>query len=251
MIAIAIDGPSGAGKSTLSRALAEALGYLYVDTGALYRAIGLAALRAGVPTKDAAALQALLPAITLELRYVDGEQREGRLSAEPSRSDGEPDAARTAPGREQRVFLGDEDVSDAIRTEAVGMAASDVSAHQPVRDFLLETQRRLARENNVIMDGRDIGTVVLPDAGIKIFLTATAEERAARRTRQLQEKGEAADYATVLADVKLRDYNDSHRAAAPLKQADDAVLVDSTGESFDESLARLLKLIKEKRGAQQ
>ncbi|MGD9559185.1 MAG: (d)CMP kinase [Oscillospiraceae bacterium] len=223
MTSIAIDGPSGAGKSTLSSTLAEDLGFLYVDTGALYRTIGLAALRAGVPTKDEAALAALLPAIDLQLRHVDGRQR---------------------------VLLGGQDVSEDIRTEAVGMAASDVSAHPPVRAFLLETQRRLAREHDVIMDGRDIGTVVLPDATLKIFLTATAEDRAERRTQQLHESGQAADYETVLADVRQRDYNDSHRAAAPLKQADDAVLLDTTGNSFEESHAALLALIREKLGGQ-
>jgi cytidylate kinase len=154
MISIAIDGPSGAGKSTLSRRLAQRLGFLYVDTGALYRAVGLAALRGGRDTKSGTAMEALLSSLKVDLRYVDGEQH---------------------------VFLDGEDVSDAVRTEAVGMAASDVSAHGPVRAFLLDTQRRLAAENDVIMDGRDIGTVVLPNAQIKLYLTATAEDRARRR----------------------------------------------------------------------
>ena len=216
MISIAIDGPSGAGKSTLSRKIAEDLGYIYVDTGALYRAIGLAVLRAGKDTREAAAVEALLPGVDLELRYVDGEQR---------------------------VFRSGEDVSSAIREEAVSMAASDVSAHPPVRAFLLETQRRLARENNVVMDGRDIGTVVLPSAQVKIFLTATVEDRAQRRTRQLRESGRQADYETIRQDVIQRDYNDSHRAAAPLRQAEDAILVDTTGNTFEQSLMQLLGVI--------
>lgn len=216
MINVAIDGPSGAGKSTLSRAVAKTLGYLYVDTGALYRAIGVAALRAGVDPGDEKAVEALLPSIQVNLQYVEGDQH---------------------------VFLNGEDVSAAIREEQVGMAASAVSAHVPVRTFLLETQRRLARENNVIMDGRDIGTVVLPNADIKIFLTATPEDRARRRWLELKEKGQEADFDTVLADVKTRDYNDSHRAAAPLRQADDAVLVETTGNTFEQSLQCLLDAI--------
>ena len=216
MISVAIDGPSGAGKSTMSRAAAKELGFLYVDTGALYRTVGLAVLRAGKDPQSLAAVEALLPTAEVGLRYVDGEQR---------------------------VFLNGEDVSQAIRAEKVGMAASAVSAHVPVRGFLLETQRRLAQENNVIMDGRDIGTVVLPNATVKIFLTAAPEERARRRWLELKEKGQEADYETVLADVKTRDYNDSHRAAAPLKQADDALLLDTTGKNFPQSLTLLLSAI--------
>lgn len=216
MISIAIDGPSGAGKSTLSRALAKQLGYVYVDTGALYRAVGLGTLRAGANTKNADAVAALLPGLQVGLQYVGGEQR---------------------------VLLDGEDVSAAIRDEAVGMAASDVSAHGPVRAFLLDTQQRLARENNVVMDGRDIGTVVLPGAQIKLFLTASAQDRAMRRTLELQGKGEAPVYEKVLEDVKIRDYNDSHRAVAPLKQAADAVLVDTTGNSFEQSLQQLWSLV--------
>lgn len=216
MIAIAIDGPSGAGKSTLSRKIAARLGYLYVDTGALYRTIGLAAQRAGVDAADSRAVEAILPETQVQLRYVDGEQR---------------------------VFLQEEDVSQQIRQEAVGMAASAVSAHVPVRQFLLETQQRLARENNVVMDGRDIGTVVLPQAQVKIFLTASPEQRAQRRFAELQQKGQPADYETVLQDVLTRDYNDSHRAAAPLKQAQDAQLVDTSDLDFDQSLERLLQVI--------
>lgn len=218
MISIAIDGPSGAGKSTLSRKIAGELGYLYVDTGAMYRAVGLAAIRGNVPTKDADAVGALLSGIKVGLKYVNGEQR---------------------------VFLNDEDVSAKIRDEAVSMAASDVSAHAQVRAFLLDTQRRLADENNVVMDGRDIGTVILPNAQVKIFLTASAEDRARRRFEELVEKGKEADYEKVLEDVKLRDYNDSHRAAAPLKQASDARLLDTTGNTFEKSLGQLMGIIKE------
>lgn len=217
MVAIAIDGPSGAGKSTLSRRLAEELGFVYVDTGALYRTIALAALREGAPTRNAEAVQAVLPRIQFDLRYVNGEQR---------------------------VFLGGEDVSEDIRDEKVSMAASDVSAHAAVRQFLLETQRRLARQSNVIMDGRDIGTVVLPDADVKIFLTASVDDRATRRYEQLMEKGIPADLATIRQDVVQRDYNDSHRAVAPLKPAEDSIIVDTTGYDFERSLATLLGLIR-------
>ncbi|MDL2253349.1 (d)CMP kinase [Ruminococcaceae bacterium OttesenSCG-928-I18] len=216
MVSIAIDGPSGAGKSTLSRALAKKLGLLYVDTGAMYRAVGLAALRAGAPTKNADAVESLLPHTEVSLRHLGGAQQ---------------------------VFLNGEDVSKTIRAEEVSMAASDVSAHPAVRAFLLDTQRRLAKENDVIMDGRDIGTVVLPKAELKIFLTATAEDRAQRRYEELLAKGMQADYQKVLEDVKQRDYNDSHRAAAPLKKAEDAVELVTTGNSFEQSLEQLYALI--------
>ncbi len=225
MISIAIDGPSGAGKSTLSRMLAQRLGFVYADTGALYRTVGLAALRAGVNPKDGDAVAALLPALTVGLRMM----REGD---------------DTAPA--QHVFLNGEDVSGAIREESIGMAASAVSAHVPVRAFLLSCQRRLAEDSNVIMDGRDIGTVVLPNATLKLYLTASAEDRAARRTLELREKGQPADYETVLADVKQRDHNDSTRAAAPLNQAEDAVRVDTTGNTFEQSLEQLYTLICER-----
>ena len=218
MISIAIDGPSGAGKSTLSRSLAEKLGFLYVDTGAMYRAVGLAALRAGVSPKAGQAVSALLPGIEVSLRHEKGVQR---------------------------VFLDGEDVTSAIRAEDVSMAASEVSAHPAVRAFLLDTQRRLARENNVIMDGRDIGTVVLPNADLKIFLTATAEDRAKRRYEELLAKGMKANFEKVLEDVKQRDYNDSHRAAAPLKKAEDAIELVTTGNSFEQSFAQLYTIIDE------
>ena len=189
MISIAIDGPSGAGKSSLSRRLAAELGYIYVDTGAMYRTIGLHVLRSGADTEDEDAVAALLPGIRLEMRYVDGVQH---------------------------MFLNGEDVSGLIRTEEVSMAASHVSAHPSVRAFLLDAQRALAKDNNVLMDGRDIGTVVLPGAQVKIFLTASAGDRARRRYDELIARGEWVSYEQVLADVERRDYNDTHRAAAPL-----------------------------------
>lgn len=189
---------------------------MYVDTGAMYRAIGLYALRAGADPQDAAAVLALLPGIRIELAYVGGAQR---------------------------VFLNGEDVSEAIRTEAVGMAASGVSAHQGVRDFLLELQRRLARTHDLLMDGRDIGTVILPNATVKIFLTASAEARAARRLAQLLQKGQTADYDTVLADICRRDRQDIERAAAPLRQAPDAVLVDTSELDFEQSFQALKAII--------
>ena len=209
MIAIAIDGPSGAGKSTLARRIAGTLGYVYVDTGAMYRTIGLAALRAGADPKDAAAVEKLLPSLALDLRYEDGVQH---------------------------MLLNGEDVSGLIRTEEVSMAASHVSAHPSVRAFLLDTQRTLAKANNVLMDGRDIGTVVLPDAGLKIFLSASAECRAQRRYRQLQEKGIEEPYADVLRELEQRDYDDTHRAVAPLKAAPDAVHIDTSDLTLEQSI---------------
>lgn len=222
MIAIAIDGPSGAGKSTLARRIAGTLGYVYVDTGAMYRTIGLAALRAGADPKDAAAVEKLLPSLALDLRYEDGVQH---------------------------MLLNGEDVSGLIRTEAVGMAASGVSAHPAVRAFLLDAQRALAQRSNVIMDGRDIGTVVLPGAQVKIFLTAAPEARARRRYDELAARGETVRYEDVLADVRQRDYNDTHRAAAPLVAAPDAVTVDTTACDFEQSAALLLQVIQKKLGA--
>ena len=218
MISIAIDGPSGAGKSSLAKRLAAELGYVYVDTGAMYRAIGLYTLRAGQNTKDAAAVAALLPDIHLDIRPGQGAQQ---------------------------ILLNGEDVTETVRQEQVGMAASDVSAHPAVRAFLLETQRALAARSNVLMDGRDIGTVVLPDATVKIFLTATPEARAQRRLAELQAKGQAADYATVLADIRLRDDQDTHRAVAPLRQAADAVLLDTSAIDLEESSALLKKTVLE------
>lgn len=219
MVSIAIDGPSGAGKSTLARRLAAQHGWLYVDTGAMYRTIGLFAVRAGADMKSEQAVAALLPRLSLGLRYVDGEQH---------------------------MFLNGEDVSGLIRTEQVSMAASQVSAHPAVRAYLLETQRVFAREHSVVMDGRDIGTVVLPDASVKIFLTASAEERAQRRYNELAARGEQVEYEEVLADVRRRDANDTNRAAAPLRAAADAVTVDTTGLTFEESFALLSETVQQR-----
>lgn len=216
MISVAIDGPAGAGKSTLARRLAADFGYIYVDTGAMFRTIGLYALRAGKDPKDNEAVNALLPNITLEFAFIEGEQH---------------------------IYLNGEDVSTAIRTEEVGMAASAVGANPAVRAFLLEMQRDMAKTQNILMDGRDIGTVVLPNATVKIFLTASAEARAQRRTKELAEKGQPADFATVLADIRQRDYQDSHRAVAPLKQADDAILVDTSSIGLQESFDLLKRTI--------
>ena len=218
MISVAIDGPSGAGKSSLAKRLAADRGFVYVDTGAMYRAIGLYAVRQGADLHDAAAVAALLPQIRLDIRLEGGAQH---------------------------VYLNGEDVSTAIRAEQIGMAASAVSAHGPVRDFLLETQRSLAAGQNVLMDGRDIGTVVLPNATVKIFLTASAEARARRRCKELQEKGQPADYATVLADIRQRDEQDTHRAIAPLRQAADAIRIDTSEIDFEQSVALLKRTIRE------
>ena len=218
MINIAIDGPAGAGKSTISRRAAAALGYIYIDTGALYRTIGLVALRAKTELTDAGAIAALLTdALTVELRFVGGEQH---------------------------MFLNDEDVSDAIRTPEASLAASAVSAVPAVRAYLFDLQKKMAQENNCIMDGRDIGTVVLPDAQVKIFLTASPEARAKRRYDELCGKGMDVKYDDVLADMIQRDYNDSHRAIAPLKPAQDAVLLDTSDNTLEESVALVIETIK-------
>lgn len=216
MISVAIDGPSGAGKSTMAKRLAAELGYLYVDTGAMYRAIGLYALRHGVDPKDRPGVEALLPEIQLDVRLEEGSQH---------------------------IYLNGEDVSSAIRAEEVGMAASGVAANPAVRAFLLDTQRELARSRDVLMDGRDIGTVVLPDATVKIFLTASAEARAERRYKELLEKGEKPDYNTVLADIVRRDEQDSNRATAPLRQAPDAILIDTSNIDAEQSFLLLKQTI--------
>lgn len=220
IISIAIDGPSGAGKSTLARRCAAAFGFLYADTGAIYRTVGLAAVRAGIDRKDERAVAGLLPGLKIEMKY-------------------------DAQG-EQRMYLNGEDVSDAIRMPEISLAASDVSSLPVVRQFLLEMQRGLARTQSVLMDGRDIGTVVLPDADLKVFLTASAEERARRRVLQLQEKGVTEDYEKVLQEIRYRDEQDMNRETAPLRQAEDAVLLDTTELSFDESFAALSQLILER-----
>lgn len=219
MISVAIDGPSGAGKSTIARAVAKELGFLYIDTGALYRSIGFFVLESGKDPRRREDVEGCLPGIQLELRHVDGIQR---------------------------VFLNGEDVSEKIRTPAVSMAASQVSAVPEVRAFLLELQRSMARENNVIMDGRDIGTVVLPDAGLKIFLTAAPEDRARRRFEELTTRGETVTYEEVLRDVIQRDYNDTHRDISPLRQAADAVLADTTGFPLEKSVALIRSLVEER-----
>ncbi len=218
-VAIAIDGPSGAGKSTIAKRLAATLGFVYVDTGAMYRTVGLAVLRRGIDVEDKAAVVAALSDIEVSIAYVDGTQR---------------------------VLLCGEDVSDKIRTPEVSMAASTTSAIPEVRRFLFETQQKLARENNVIMDGRDIGTVVLPNAKVKIFLSASVEDRARRRFDELKEKGMDVQFEDVLEDMKQRDYNDSHRDVAPLKPAEDAVLVDTTGNTLEQSVALLESIVKER-----
>ncbi|NLG93299.1 MAG: (d)CMP kinase [Clostridiales bacterium] len=219
MIAIAIDGPAGAGKSTIARRAAAELGYIYVDTGALYRAVGLFMLQKGVAPSDSAAVCPLLDQVKIRLAFQNGEQK---------------------------VYLGDRDVTGDIRTPEVSMAASDVSAIPEVRKFLFSLQQDIAKTNNVIMDGRDIGTVVLPDAQVKIFLTASPEERAARRYAELREKGEQVQFDDVLADLKKRDYNDSHRTVAPLVPAETAIVVDTTGMTLEQSIEKLLSIIKKK-----
>lgn len=217
---IAVDGPSGAGKSTLAKLLAQKLGYLYVDTGAIYRTVGLRAYRAGVDPKDTAGVTALLDGLHIEMKY--------------------------APDGLQHMYLDGEDVTDAIREHVISGYASGVSAIPSVRAFLLDRQRELARDHDVIMDGRDIGTVVLPQADVKIFLTASPEDRARRRFEELVQRGQQTDYDTVLHDVIQRDEQDINRAAAPLRQAEDALLVDTTGNALEESLALLLEIIKER-----
>ena len=219
-VSIAIDGPSGAGKSTLARALAREKGYLYVDTGAIYRTIGLSAHRAGADPKDEAAVLALLPETHVELRNGD---------------DGL-----------QHMLLNGEDVSQEIRLPEISLYASAVSAHPGVRAYLLDMQRELARTNSVVMDGRDIGTVVLPEADVKIFLTASAQERARRRCRELEQRGTPEPEETVLREIVQRDWDDTHRAAAPLRRAEDAVEVDTTQLDFQGSLDALLRVIGEK-----
>ena len=219
MISVAIDGPAGAGKSTLSRAAAKKLGYIYVDTGALYRTVGLKFLNLGYDTELNCDIDNILADTKIDIKFIDNEQR---------------------------VFLDGNDVSDKIRTPEASMMASAVSAKPPVRAFLLEMQRKLARENNVLMDGRDIGTVVLPNATVKIFLTASAEVRAKRRYNELIEKGMKVNYQDIYDDMVKRDYNDSHREIAPLKPAEDSVIADTSDCTFDGSLKLILDIIEKK-----
>lgn len=216
MLSVALDGPVGAGKTTIARELAKRLHFLYVDTGALYRSIGKYVLdQGGSPSSPADVVPALQHiSIRLCCDFL----------------------------AKQRVYLNDEDVSDKIRTPIISMAASQVGSIPEVREFLLSLQRDIAQQNNVVMDGRDIGTTILPNASLKIFLTASAEERAARRHRELAEKGDPSTFEQVLEDLKKRDYEDSHRAISPLVQAPDAVLVDTTGLSLEESIDKLEEL---------
>lgn len=215
---IALDGPSGAGKSTIAKKAAEKLQYVYVDTGAMYRSIACYIIENKIDLNDTDKIIAALPRISIKLAYLDGAQH---------------------------VMLNDEDVSDKIRTPEISMGASKVSAVPQVREFLLDLQKNIAKENNIIMDGRDIGTVVLPNADVKIFLTATAEERAKRRFKELQEKGDGSTFEEVLRDIEQRDYNDTHREIAPLKKADDAVEIDSSELTLEQSIDEVCRVIDE------
>ena len=222
LCSVAIDGPAGAGKSTVAKAAAARFGFIYVDTGAIYRTVGLAARRAGIEPSDAPAVIRMLPELSVRFDY--GE-------------DGT-----------QRMFLNGEDVSGEIRTPEISLYASAVSAIPEVRAFLMDMQRDMAKTCSVVMDGRDIGTVVLPDAGLKIFLSASAEKRAERRLAELAAKGDPSTYEEVLADMLKRDKNDSTRAAAPLKAAEDAVLVDTSDMGLKESIDHVCGLIRERFG---
>lgn len=222
MISIAIDGPSGAGKSTISRKAAEKFGFIYVDTGAIYRTIGLATKIRGVSLDDTAAVIELLPTLEIELKYNDA--------------------------GEQHMYLDGNDVSRDIRLTEVSMLASKVSAIPAVREFLIDMQRGMAEKYDVIMDGRDIGTVILPNADLKIFLTADVRDRARRRYEELHAKGMEKPFDEVLAEMEKRDEQDTQRAAAPLKAADDAVLLDTSGNTLEESIDEVCRLISEKTG---
>ena len=222
---VAIDGPAGAGKSTLARKLAEKLGFLYVDTGAIYRTVALAVLRAGVDPSDGGGVVPLLKDLEIRMGYgQDGVQR---------------------------MYLAGEDVSEAIRVHEVSQRASQVAALPEVRAFLLDFQRRQAREHSVVMDGRDIGTVVLPDADVKIFLTASPEVRAKRRLLELEQRGQPAQYEQILQDIQDRDRQDRNRAAAPLRQAEDAVLLDTSGLDLEQSLTQMLEIVSGRQNGRQ
>lgn len=218
-VAIALDGPAGAGKSSIAKRAAKDLDFIYVDTGALYRTIGLAATRKGVEPNPSVEVEKLLNEITVDLTFNDK--------------------------GEQIVLLDGEDVSGLIRTPEASMMASKISAVPSVRAYLLDLQRNMAKSHNVIMDGRDIGTVVLPDAKVKIFLTASPEARAQRRYKELCEKGMDVKYEDILNDVITRDYNDSHRETAPLKPAEGCVMVDTTELDFEQSVEKIISVIKE------
>lgn len=219
-LAIALDGPAGAGKSTIARRAAKELNFIYVDTGALYRAIGLAASRSGIEPAESEDVSSLLANITVELKFNDK--------------------------GEQIVLLNGEDVSGLIRTPEASMMASKISAVPSVREFLLDLQRDIAYKNNVIMDGRDIGTVVLPGADVKIFLTASPDARASRRYKELCDKGMDVKYEDILNDVITRDYNDSHRDVSPLKPAEGCITVDTTDLDFEQSVNKIISVIKER-----
>lgn len=218
MRSIAIDGPAGAGKSSLSKELAKSLGYFYVDTGAIYRTVALKVHQNGVNPTDADSVAALLPTTEITMGY--------------------------GPDGSQRMYLDGVDVSNEIRIHAVYQLASQVAAITAVREFLLDFQRQQAEAHSVIMDGRDIGTVVLPNASVKIYLTASAQERAKRRLLELQQRGQKADYETVLHDIEQRDFQDMNRAVAPLRQAEDSVLLDTTHLNPEESLVALIEIAK-------
>lgn len=219
-ISIAIDGPAGAGKSTVARALAKELGYYYVDTGAIYRTVAYFLDLLGISPKDADGVHRYLDELTIEIQY----DEEGK----------------------QHMLMNGMDVSDEIRTQDISQKASLVSAHPEVREMLLDMQRDVARKHNVIMDGRDIGTVVLPKATVKVFLTASAEVRAKRRTDELLAKGQKVNFEQVLKDIQLRDHQDSTRAVAPLKQAKDAVLLDTSELDIQGVIAAMKKIVGEK-----
>ena len=223
---IAIDGPAGAGKSTLAKRLAQELGFLYVDTGAIYRTVGLAAHRRGIDPADGGMVAEILPQLSITMGY---------------------DVAYGL----QHMFLDGEDVTEAIREHQISAYASKVAAHPAVRDFLMEMQRKAAREHDVIMDGRDIGTVVLPGADLKIFLTAAPEARAQRRYKELLERGQQADFQQVLREVVERDRQDSQRETAPLCQGADAVLADTTGLDLEGSFQLLLGIIRQRLGMEE
>ena len=219
MYQIAVDGPSGAGKSTVAKMIAEELDCVYVDTGAMYRTIGLYASRNGIDKTDTEAICRMLDGISFEIRYYDGVQH---------------------------MILNGEDVTSLIRTQEISMYASAVSSVPEVREFLIIPQRKFAEENNVVMDGRDIGTVILPEADVKIFLTSSPEARARRRYIELLSKGQEADYDTILAQTIERDLNDSTRAVAPLKPAEDAVTLDNTELDIQQTFDAALEIIKSK-----
>lgn len=219
MISVAIDGPSGAGKSTLAKQLAQRLGFLYLDTGAMYRAIGLHGLNMGIDIQDSKQVETLLQDIEIGLEFQQGVQH---------------------------IYLNQQDVSEQIRTEKAGMAACAVASQTAVREFLLNLQRDMAKKYNILMDGRDIGTVILPHATVKIYLTASVKARAERRFAQLQQKGQNVDFETVKQDIEQRDYQDMHRQTAPLKKAADAVELDTSELSLEQSFEAMLEIIQQK-----